>query len=269
MYSIRVIILSFFTIIFLDSCKVDNTSKTFDDITVSNENHSLIFLFADQANFISRTTEDSIFQKALKGTYFNVNPNKVHGFTLFPTNSDNISYNTAQKFLDIYAGGGVSNPVTYPNIVEGLTNHQTNYTAWKNAINTTANATSICSIGYKTQKIDNNLNFFVKTQFESTVNNLCTAALYVISKETLSPQDTSIDKTMLLYPHKNILKGVVSHNVYGDTLANHNQNGINKNTFSYTFLSETDKSNLYFLLVIYEMEAGLPKSVLNCRVLNF
>ena len=261
------ILLSF--LIFQFSCKVDNTQKIFDNIDVSSEVHSFAFMLASNQNYFSTQAQENHFNAVFNGNVNGISTSKIDGFVAFPDASGLLASETAKSFKSLYDNNGSNVFLFYPEVFENMVDHGVLYGNWKNAIKSTINnATPYCSIGTKTDYFGKNLNIYVKTNVTTAVDSAINVGVYLVNKQVIAPQDTSISNSNPNYIHYNVLKSSLSTSVFGIPCESNKAGAINKNTFTYSIPDGSDKSNFKFVVVIFEMWNGIPKRVLNCRTIT-
>jgi len=253
----------------VSSCKVDNTQKIFDDIELSNENHSFAFMLASNQNYFSTQAQENHFNALFNGNVSGINANKVHGFVLFPDASGLLASETAKDIKALYDNQGSNVFLFYPEVFENMFDHGVLYGNWKNAIKATINNTSaICDIGVKTDNFGKNINIYVKSKVNTNVDSTINACVYLVNKQIIAAQDTSLSDSDPNYIHYNVLKSSLSTSSFGEPCQAHSMGAINKNTFTYSVPDGTNRTNLKFVVVLYEMNNGIPKKVLNCRTIE-
>lgn len=248
---------------------MDKTQKVFDDITVSKEHHSFVYLICDQLNSNSALAEDSVFYKALAGSISGVNSNKLHGMTLFPETFFDASLltSTATSFKQLFDQG--NNSFTEPAIFEGLVNYQDDYTSWKQAIDSVQNAAPVCGIGLGKQEFGSNINIYVKIDFYSNVNDSINVALYLTENGIIAKQLISANDTSFTFAHQHVLRSSLQIGDFGEgILASAVAGNEYKTTIPIVFPSNVNKANSEYIAVVFQMNAGLPFKVLNCASLR-
>ncbi len=254
---------TFIFLLFSFSCKVDNTQKVFDSIEVSDENHSFVFMLANNHNFISKLAQENHFNAVFSGNVSGISTSKVDGFVVFPDGDVGLSNPAATAFKSLYDANGNNTFAFYPEVYENMNRFDVQYTNWKNAIKNSIASPSACSIGTKTDVFGKNLNIYVKTKLTSTIDSAVNVAVYLVNENIVASQDTNITNSDPNYVHYNVLKSSINTSDFGDL-----RNTNNNNSFSYPVVGGIDIANLKFLVVVFEMHSGLPKKVLNCRTIK-
>jgi hypothetical protein len=258
-------------ICFLYGCRVDNTQKVYDTITVSKERHSFIFMLADQGNYFSDDAQDTVFNKALAGTMSGVNSTKLEGMVLFPNNffDTTLFTPTAESFLHLFDKYGDNSFSGYPSLFEGMNNHKTNYNSWKFSIDSTQKTSPVCGIGLAKQEFGANINIYAKVDFYESVNDSVNLAIYLIEKKVTGMQRISPTETSYSYVHQHVFLSAANNNDFGNNLAAASYSGASYNSsVSFTLPSNIDKSNIEYLAVVYQYHNDKPIKVLNCTSLK-
>lgn len=260
------LIFSLFIICVFSRCKVDNTQKVFDKITVSSEHHSFIYLFADQSNYFSDDAQDTVFNRVLAGNVSGVNSSKLHGMVLFPDKffDASLSTSTAESFMSLFNSNGNNTFALYPAIAEGLTDHEQDYDAWKTAIATTQNTPADCGIGLLKEEFGTNINVYAKVNFYNSVSDSVSLAVYLVengikAKQIIAPGDTSY-----AYIHQHVLRSSLNGD-FGSGLADFASSGdVYKVTVPFVLTPEINKNNIEFIAVVYQIHDDKPFKILNC-----
>ncbi|MFM7022719.1 MAG: Omp28-related outer membrane protein [Flavobacteriales bacterium] len=247
-------------------CKVDNTQKIFDTITVSQEQHSFVYLFADQGNYFSDDFQDTIFNKALAGNVSGVNAAKLHGIVLYPDVffDTTLFTSTAESFLQLFSNIGDQSFSSYPSVFEGMRNHQKNYATWKHSIDSVQKAVPLCGIGLAKQEFGTNVNIYAKVEFFSMVHDSVGLAVYLVENNVKAPQRVTPSDTAASYLHNHVLLAALNDD-FGQTMGNHPTSGsIYKVSNSVTLPSSVNKNNVEYIAVVYQYQGDKPVKVLNC-----
>jgi hypothetical protein len=261
----RFLYLIVISLLFSIACKVDNTQKVFDSIETESENHSFVFMLGSNHNFVSTTAQEKQFNALFLGNVSGIDASKVDGFVIFPEGDAGLSSSTAAAFKALYEGG---NTLFYPEVYENMTRYDVQYTNWKKAIKNTLASPSVCSIGTKTDFFGKNLNIYIKTELNSAVDSNVNIAVYVVNKNVVASQDTSLTESDPNYTHYNVLKSSVGASEFGEPCESKALGAINKKSFVYPLSSDININDLNFVVVVFEMHSGLPKKVLNCRTIK-
>jgi hypothetical protein len=255
---------------FFGGCRVDNTQKIFDKITVSSEHHSFVYLFADQVNYFSDDAESTIFNAALTGVLSGVNASKMHGMLLFPdTFLDTTLYTSAATvFKGLFDNTGNNSFNSYPSIAEGLVNYGTNYSNWKRAIDSVQNAPAVCGIGMSKDAYGSNINVNVKVNFYRDLNDSVSVALYVVQDDVQAIQIVNPNDTAFSYKHKKVLR-LSPNGAFGEIISVLPKAGTSQHTTITAFLPPAlNSATLEYIVVVYAMGADRPIRVLNCASLR-
>ncbi|MCX6182652.1 MAG: Omp28-related outer membrane protein [Bacteroidetes bacterium] len=247
-------------------CRVDNTQKAFDNITVSNQHNSFIFMLADQGNYFSDDAHDTIFNKALSGNMNGVNASRLYGMTLYPDVffDTTLFTSTAESFLRLFDNNGNKTFSSYPSIFEGMTNHQKTYSTWKHAIDSTQKAPSVCGIGLAKEEFGSSVNIYAKVEFYSSVNAPVFLAVYLVENTVVAPQRVTPSDTSFSYSHHHVLVAA-GNGDFGQSISSSPVIGITyKVPIQLTVPGNINKSNLEYLVVIYQSQGDSPIKVLNC-----
>ncbi len=261
----------FLLVCILYGCKVDNTQKVYDTITVSKESHSFILLFADQGNYYSDDAQDTVFNKALAGTMSGVNSGKLEGMVLFPNNffDTTLFTSTAQSFLHLFDKYGNNSFTGYPSVFEGMSNHKTNYNSWKFSIDSTQKTSPVCGIGLVKQEFGSNINIYAKVNFYDSVNDSINVAIYLVEKKVTGMQRITPSDTSYTYIHQHVFSSEANKSDFGSNIAASTYSGASYNlSGSFVLPPNSDKSNVEYLAVVYQYHNNQPIKVLNCTSLK-
>lgn len=252
---------------FFPACKVDNTLKLFDSIELNSENHSFAFMLASNHNFISTLAQENHFNAVFSGNVPGIPTSKLDGFIVFPDGDAGLGNSAATAFKSLYDANGNNTFSFYPEVYENMTRYDVQYTNWKNAIKNTIAAQSPCAIGTKIDVFGKNINIYVKTKMNTTIDSAVNVAVYVVNETVVASQDTNITDSDPNYVHYNVLTSSITASDFGDPVTSHSVGVSNNNSFTYS--SEgVNTNNVKFVVVVFEMHSGLPKRVLNCRTLK-
>ena len=257
-----------FIAFFIGACKVDNTQKIFSSIEVSSENHSFSFMLASNQNYFSTLAQEGQFNAVFNNQAVTVDASKIDGFIAFPNAPSVLNNEVATAFMSLYDGNGDNTFTFYPNVYENLTSHSVIYSDWKNAMKSTYNSSSVCSIGTKSDNFGKNINIYVKTTLNANIDSTINVAVYIINESVVATQDTSLTNNNINYVHHNVLMGKLGDSNFGSSCKNKSSGSTNNSSFSYNVPDGVDRSNLKFVAVVFEMWGGKPKRVLNCRTIK-
>lgn len=253
-----------------NGCKVDNTQKIFDKISISSEHNAFVFLFADQGNYFSDDTQDTVFNKALAGNMSGVNAQQLKGMVLYPDQffDASLSTQTAESFLHLFDNSGNNTFSSYPSVFTELTNYQKDFNAWKHAIDSTQKAPSVCGIGLLKQEFGSNINIYAKIEFYAPVSDSVRVAVYLVENSVVAPQRITSSDTSFNYLHQHVLVSALNGD-FGETITASALSGNTyKLTVPFSFPSSVNKNNIEYLAVVYQYHADKPLKILNCSSLK-
>lgn len=245
---------------FLNGCIPEDQSDIFwSSIKTTDKYTPFIFVFSNTQIPTCAELGQPQLEKILNGEIDDIISDDVNGCMMYPSILDPQYSNIAEELKFLFDQNGNNTLNTWPAYVNNLTCFNIDSSQWYESIKTSQNQIPAIELGIKSTPSNKEIKVYVKGVYTSSVSEH-SIAVYAYRKSELASQTTDTGSEIFAIRNKIIYALTPT---IGKSL---NPNSEIKEEFNEVFTLETsgeDVSNLGILAVVYSIENGTPKTVIN------
>lgn len=245
----------------LSSCGEDDESDEFwNVIPLIDKSKSVAFVFSSTEIDKCGEHAQPNLEKVLNGKKTEIKSDKVNGYMLFPSISDELYSPAAEELKFIFDENGNNTFKSYPSFVGNMHCFDIDTSKWFDTLAYTTSLISPIILGTRETTKGSQSTIYIKGKYSQDISNPHSVAVYLFKKQLQGTQNT-IANGEINFSHKNVIYSSIT-NSYGKKLPSSQANDEMKEKFNYDLTGQS-RENIGVLIVIYELTDGIPSGVLN------
>lgn len=247
-------------IVVILACRPESETDAFwDGINTKNKYQPFTFALTSSQIETCASISQPTLTSMLNAEFEGIDNVKINASMMFSSIEDPQYSNIAEELKFLFDLNGNNTFTNYPAFVNNLTCFNTDTASFFESIRTQINSSPKIKLGIKTVIDNNDLNIYVKGEYQDNVTNNHSIAIYIYRKSEWANQVTPSGTESTRFKNKIISATTPT---VGFTLAKNNKGETFRKTGTFTFSSE-NLSNLGVLAIVYNLENNKPFEVLN------